>query len=126
MKSVCNLLSAMAFLACILLAHPDPVSAAADEQHRIDLLLEAIGKQEDLAFIRNGTEHTAEEAVNHLTRKRRSAGNRITTAEAFIDRLATASSFSGKLYMIRQPGKNPEPAGPFLHRLLLEAAPKSS
>lgn len=95
----------------------------AAEQHRIDLLLEAIGKQEDMIFIRNGTEHTAKEAVSHLERKLRSAGNRVSTAEELIDHLATGSSISGKPYQIRKAGKEAEPAGAFLHRLLLEIAP---
>lgn len=124
MKSAIFMFSTAILLTCNLLAHPGSALAAAPaEQHRIDLLLTAIGKQDDLVFIRNGSEHTAEEAVNHLKRKMRSAGNKISTAEEFIDHLATGSSFSGKPYTIRKPGKEPEPAGAFLHRLLREVAP---
>lgn len=118
---------AVAVLALSFLAFPVSALAASPvEQQRIDLLLGAIGEQTSLTFIRNGSEYTAEDAVNHLKRKMRSAGDRITTAEEFIDHLATASSFSGKPYLIRQPGKEAEPAGPYLHRLLLEVAPRQA
>lgn len=126
MKFTFLLFSAAILLFCIQLAHPgSAVAATSEEQDRIDMLIKAVGKQSGLVFIRNGSEHSAEEAVNHLRRKMRSAGNRISTAEEFIDHLATGSSFSGKPYMIRQSGKEPEPAGIFLHRLLREVAPKT-
>ncbi|MDR2573466.1 MAG: DUF5329 family protein [Desulfovibrio sp.] len=108
----------------ILLTPSASLAASLLEQQRIDRLLAAIGEQQSMVFIRNGSEYTAEDAVNHLKRKMRSAGSRIATAEEFIDHLATASSFSGKPYQIRQPGREAEPAGPFLHRLLREVAPR--
>lgn len=127
MKFPFLLFSAAVLLFSTPLAHPgSAVAATSAEQHRIDMLIEAVDKQSDLVFIRNGSEHNAEEAANHLRRKMRRAGNRISTAEEFIDHLATGSSLSGKPYMIRQPGKEPEPAGIFLHRLLREVAPKAS
>ena len=117
-------LSVLIFLVSALLAFPATATAVApEEQTRIDALLDAVGRQSDLVFIRNGSEHTAEEAVSHLKRKLRSAGSRISTAEEFIDHLATSSSFSDKPYMVRQPGHPAEPAGPFFHRLLREVAP---
>ena len=116
--------AATAFLACNLLFSGVALAVPpAAERHRIDLLLSAIEKQQNLVFIRNGSEHTAEEAASHLRRKMRSAGERISTAEEFIDNLATAASLSGKPYMVRQQGMEPEPAGPFLHRLLRTMAP---
>jgi hypothetical protein len=115
---------ATVFLACNVLFSSVAIAApSAAERHRIDLLLSAMEKQQNVVFIRNGSEHTAEEAANHLRRKMRSAGERISTAEEFIDNLATASSWSGKPYMVRQQGMEPVPAGPFLHRLLRNMAP---
>lgn len=118
-------LAAAGLLACFLLAFPHTAAGVSpEEQVRVDALLDALGNETDLVFIRNGSEHTAKEAVDHLKLKLRRAGNRVTTAEEFIDNLASSSSFSNKPYMIRRPGREPEPAGPFLHRLLREAAPK--
>ena len=112
-------------MACLPLAAPGAALAVSpEEQPRVDALLAAVERETDLVFIRNGSEHTAQEAASHLRLKLRRAGSRVTTAEQFIDHLASGSSFSGKPYMIRQPGQEPEPAGQFLHRLLREVAPK--
>ena len=110
---------------CCLAVFPDVSSAVSEqEQKRIDILLDALVKRDDIVFIRNGSKHTAREAVDHLRLKLSRAGKRITTAEEFIDHLATASSLSKKPYMIQQPGKEPEPAGLFLHKMLREVAPR--
>ena len=112
-------------LACLFLVQPGIAGAASPgEQTRIDRLLDALGRQKDLVFIRNGSEHTAEAAVKHLKLKRRRAENRITTAEQFIDMLASSSSLSQKPYMIQRPGQTPKPAGQYLHNLLREVAPQ--
>jgi hypothetical protein len=95
----------------------------AGERERIDRLLAEVGASETLVFIRNGNEYTAQEAVEHLRLKLRRAGSQISTAEEFIDRLATRSSVSGKPYLIRRHGQPPEPAGAFLHGLLRNLSP---
>ena len=121
-----NVAVAVCLLICLALARPETAMAAtANEQLRIDTLLAAIDRETTLIFIRNGSEHTAQEAVSHLKLKLRRAGNRISTAEEFIDHLASGSSFSKKPYMVRRPDGKPEPAGPYFHRLLLEVAPTS-
>ena len=112
-------------LACLFLVQPGIAGAASlGEQARIDRLLDALGRQNDLVFIRNDSEHTAEEAIKHLKLKRHRAGNRITTAEQFIDILASSSSLSQKPYMIQRPGQIPKPAAQYLHNLLREVAPQ--
>ena len=109
---------------CVALANPETSMAVTpSEQSRIGALLDAIERENDLIFIRNGSEHTAQEAVNHLKLKLRRAENRISTAEEFIDHLATGSSSSKKPYQVRRTGGKSEPAGPFFHRLLLKVAP---
>ena len=111
---------------CLTLACPETAMAVTPkEQVRIDKLLAAIEREDTLTFIRNGSEHTVQEAINHLKLKLRRAGNRISTAEEFIDHLATSSSFSKKTYLVRRPDGKTEPAGPLFHRLLLEVAPLS-
>lgn len=52
------------------------------------------------AFIRNGKQHTADEAAKHLEMKYRRVSRRIDTAEKFIDRIASESSLTGKPYLI--------------------------
>ncbi len=77
------------------------------QQQRIEALLQAI-EQADLTFIRNGSEHNAKQAGEHLRMKLKRAQNswfapdkETWTAEMFIDKLASKSSFSGKPYQIR-------------------------
>jgi hypothetical protein len=55
------------------------------------------------AFNRNGSWHTAAEAVPHLLRKLRYLEERgmVENAEQFIDRAASASSVSGTRYLVR-------------------------
>ncbi len=67
----------------------------------IDALIARVAQAHDVVFIRNGSDHTAVEAAAHLQRKLSAAHGRITTAEQFIDILATRSSWTGKAYRVR-------------------------
>jgi predicted ThiF/HesA family dinucleotide-utilizing enzyme len=71
------------------------------EAQKIDYLIDVVRNLKGAVFIRNGSEHTPEEAANHLQMKREKAGARIKTAQDFIDKVASKSSLSGELYMIR-------------------------
>lgn len=68
-------------------------------------------------YIRNGTEHDAESAADHLRLKYRRGKRYADTAEHFIDRLASASSWTGKTYQLRC-GDVTEPSADWLHREL--------
>ena len=50
------------------------------------------------SFERNGSSHKAEDAADHLRLKYRRGGRYVDTAEHFIDRLASESSWTGKPY----------------------------
>lgn len=52
-------------------------------------------------FVRNGKEHTASEAADHLRMKASRGKRYYDTAEEFIDRIASKSSWSGKPYTIQ-------------------------
>jgi hypothetical protein len=69
----------------------------------IDALIDRVAHADGVVFIRNGTEHTAAEAAQHLARKRKAAGDRIRTPEQFIDKLGARSSMTGKPYRVRLP-----------------------
>ena len=87
-----------ALLAVLALAVAPAVAEDAPDPE-IAHLLAAIAASH-CVFIRNGKPHTAGEAVEHLEMKYRRAGKRIVGAESFIDRIASASSLSGRPYMI--------------------------
>lgn len=77
-------------------------AAHADERmdKEIDHLL-AVVASSDCVFIRNGKEHGPQAAKDHLSLKRRRGKRYFSTAEQFIERLASSSSWTGKPYFIR-------------------------
>jgi hypothetical protein len=82
----------------ILLIAPAP----AGETEKIDALIKAIeALQGQVAFIRNGSEHDAKAAGDHLRLKWRKAGDRVKSAADFIRYCGTSSSMSGQPYKIR-------------------------
>lgn len=70
-------------------------------------------------FVRNGDAHDSADAADHLRLKYDRGRRYADTAEHFIDRLASASSWSGKLYTVTC-GEITEPSGEWLHRALAE------
>ncbi len=70
------------------------------EEAKIEKLLKFI-ENADVVFIRNGTEYSAVDAAKHLRMKREKAGNKIQTAKAFIDYIASKSSMSGEPYQMK-------------------------
>jgi len=65
-------------------------------------------------FVRNGSEHTPEEAISHMKLKLGNSGGRIQTVPNFIKYIATKSSFSGSVYKIRWKNGDEKEAGPWL------------
>ncbi|MTH45934.1 YfeK family protein [Intestinirhabdus alba] len=104
----------------LLMTFPAFARLNAHEEARIGAMLEALAQQKTLIFIRNGTEHSSDEAVSHLRLKLSNTRNRINTAEQFIDKVASSSSITKKPYMVRIPGKSDEKAQPYLHALITE------
>ena len=90
------------------------------EQRRIDFLLHMVGSLDHSKFIRNGSEYDARAAEAHLRQKLDYGGERLKTAEQFIEYCATRSSLSGKAYQIRLADGNTVEAGPFLRGKLAE------
>ena len=90
-----SLLLALA-LATTALAKTPPA-----EVRKIEALIASVEAQPDAVFIRNGSEHQAGEAADHLRLKWRHAGDRIRTARDFIKYCATQSSLTGRKYRIR-------------------------
>jgi hypothetical protein len=71
------------------------------EAQKIQALIHSVETLQGAVFIRNGSEYDGAKAAAHLRRKLDYAGKRITTADLFIDKLATGSSMTGKPYKIR-------------------------
>jgi len=70
-------------------------------------------------FIRNGSEKSSADAADHLRLKYSRGKRYVRSAEQFIDRLATESSWTGKKYTVNCAGETSE-SGVWLHRALTE------
>ena len=78
-----------------------PAANAGDTMNlEIDYLLDTVAASE-CVFIRNGSEHDGESARDHLNLKRRHGKRYFSSADEFIDRLASSSSWSDKPYHIQ-------------------------
>ncbi len=99
-------------------AAPDMKSVSAARE--IEALIAAVENQTGAIFIRNGGEHSAADAANHLRRKLRGAGSRIKTAEQFIDHLASKSSSTGNPYALRLANGKTVDAGEWFRAKLAE------
>ena len=107
-----RLLSAFA----LLIGLSAGVSAADQAEKEIQYLLEFVAGS-GCSFVRNGTEHDPAAAADHLRLKYSRGGRYVDSAEHFIDRLASESSWTGKDYTVTCDGKT-EPSGDWLHRAL--------
>lgn len=67
-------------------------------------LMNDLQLEKELRFIRNGERYNSTEAANHLRRKFDYAKDRLNSVTDFIDKLASASWFSGEPYMVVLPG----------------------
>lgn len=106
---------AIALLACgLVLTGPTVAGENADAE--VQYLLKFVAES-GCTFVRNGDDHDSADAADHLRLKYDRGGRYVNSAEQFIDRLATQSSWSGKAYTVTCQGKN-QPSGEWLHRAL--------
>lgn len=96
------------------------VASRLGERDKIERLIEGIAVLENAVFVRNGTEHDAEQAAEHLQHKWNHAGGRIDTADAFIEELASRSSMTGRAYQIRFADGSTVSSGDYLGQRLAE------
>lgn len=105
-------------LLALLLAGAGNVRSDDNTAREIDYLLEFVAGS-GCTFIRNGSDHDPVEAADHLRLKYQRGARYVNSAEQFIDRLASESSWSGKPYSVNCNGQT-EPSGQWLHRALAE------
>jgi hypothetical protein len=91
---------------------PLSLSASSSEEE-IEFLLSAVGDS-GCMFIRNGSHHDSKDAESHLRLKYRNGKSYVNSAESFIKRLATKSSWTSKPYTIKCSGKEAEPSAKWL------------
>ena len=101
-----NLKSALLFAVLLLCALPLQAAPSPVARREIASLMQALGTSR-CEFNRNGSWYDAAQARAHLQRKYEYLlkKNLVDTPEQFIDRAASRSSFSGKAYRVRCPGR---------------------
>ncbi len=90
------------------------------EDKRIEFLIQTVENTPGIIFIRNGSEYDGKRAGEHLRMKLEKGGERVQTAENFIEGVASKSLMSGQAYQIRGANGKTEDAGPFLLARLKE------
>ena len=91
-----------AFLFVVLLSFSSSAIWAEEQAVTVEVgYLIASVSESGCKFVRNGKEHTASEAADHLRMKARKGKRYYDTTEEFIERIASKSSWSGKPYLIQ-------------------------
>ena len=112
---ICNGCSA---LLCLLSLTATANTPAADIQY----LLQSVG-QSGCVFIRNEKAHEAAIAESHLRMKYRNGKIWVHSAEQFIERIASKSSWSGKAYYIACPDADRQPLAEWMLERLADDNP---
>lgn len=101
MRQKTNLIDMLSLLAlALLLTSVFPISdVLAAENEEISFLLTFVADS-DCTFIRNGKQHLGKDASEHLAMKYNHVKGRIKTADVFIEKIASKSSFTGRPYQV--------------------------
>lgn len=86
-------------------------------KEEVDYLIDTVAKT-DARFIRNGKEYGSQEGADHLRSKLGQAGNRVKTAEDFIQGICTKSYLSGQPYLMKHKDGTTTEVGPWLTKAL--------
>ena len=97
MNALLRTTAAAVALAATTSAYAAPDAKASRE---IDHLLAFVASS-DCRFLRGGDEHDGKAARDHLMRKLEVARPKLSTADQFVDRVASSSSMTGEAYKVR-------------------------
>ncbi len=86
-------------------------------EEEIDYLLTTVGES-NCTFIRNGRSYAAQDARKHLDTKRKRGKRYFSSADEYIERLASRSSMSGDPYFIQCADDVRQPSGEWFAALL--------
>jgi L-cysteine desulfidase len=114
---------ALAVFGTLLCSGAVAANPSAAEAARIDKLIAAVAKRDDIKFIRNGSEYNCNQAADFLRGKLKWRIDKVVTVQDFIDQIGTRSTTTGDLYMVRMPSGEIMPSAQFL-RLELERIEK--
>ena len=92
----------------------------AEEKARIEALLKRVSELKDAEFVRNGKAYAPADAVKFFRGKLDKMGSGVSTAEQFVEKIASVSSTTGKPYLIRHRDGREEKCGEVLAAWLRE------
>jgi hypothetical protein len=84
------------------------------EEARIERLIAFVEAQTTIRFVRNGSAYSPADAAKFLRGKYKKMGEHVTTAQQFIEQIASKSSTTGEAYLIRYADGRQVPAARFL------------
>jgi hypothetical protein len=84
----------------LLALRPAVAGVTAAELARIERLIQFVEGQKDLKFVRNGTAYDCKDAAEFMRGKFKMMGEHVTTAQGFIDQIASKSTTTGLPYLI--------------------------
>jgi len=102
----------------LVLVQPTLAADDASSTREINYLLEFVANS-GCTFIRNGDDHASPQAADHLRLKYSRGKRYVNSAEQFIDRLATESSWSGDPYTVNCQGSS-QTSAQWLYRALAD------
>ena len=111
------LLSLLSFAVAL---NAEPNTPNLTEDQKIESLIKIVAELKDAVFIRNGKEHSAKAAAEHLRKKWDYARKEVKTARDFIDKIASKSHTTGQPYLIRFKDGREVKSGDFLSDRLKE------
>ena len=71
------------------------------ESQKVERLIQFVRSMDGAVFIRNGSEHSCQQAADHLMSKWEKHKDDIRSAKEFIEKLASTSGLSGEPYKIK-------------------------
>jgi hypothetical protein len=102
------------FLALLSLHATAWAGVSPSEQARIDRLIAFVETRKGVTFIRNGNDYSCEDAAKFMRGKMKMMGGDVSTAQQFIDQIASKSSTTGQPYLVRFTDGKTQPVAKFL------------
>ena len=106
------------FALCLLLAATAFAADRAVETKKIESLISAVAKLNGAQFVRNGKAYDPATAAKFLRGKWERQSREIVTADDFIAKIATRSSTTGRVYLVRYADGREVPVAEFLRSVL--------
>jgi hypothetical protein len=111
-----SILGTLSLLLLVLAGTAGEPTAA--EKQKIERLIQHVESLKNAVFVRNGKAYDAPTAARFLRGKWKASADEVKTARDFIEKIATASSTTGRPYHIRFKDGTEQKSGEYLRSVL--------